>query len=113
MEEQIKIIKALSDPSRLRIFTLLYIKPLCVCEIESIIKINQSNASRHLQRLKDAGLVRYEKQGQFVIHTVDKETLQNHRFLEHLIAETKTIPQIKEDISLLEKIPDMKCNSDK
>lgn len=50
--------KALSDPSRLRILNLLLaLGELCVCDVESALGFTQSKASRHLNILKQAGLV--------------------------------------------------------
>ncbi|GBG55911.1 transcriptional regulator [Sporomusaceae bacterium FL31] len=46
--EIINVLKALSDETRIKILNLLRIMPLCVCEIEDILGISQSNASRHL-----------------------------------------------------------------
>ena len=52
------VIKALADETRLRIVGVLeQTDSLCACEIESLLGINQSNASRHLGRLRAAGVV--------------------------------------------------------
>ena len=36
MDQFVKIMKALADPSRLKIIKMLQHKPLCVCEIQNI-----------------------------------------------------------------------------
>ncbi len=57
MKEAIKIFKALSDPTRLRILLLLLKRNLCVCELMFILKMEQSRLSHQLKILKDADLV--------------------------------------------------------
>lgn len=60
------ILKALADETRLRILSLiLEAEDLCACEIEAILELSQSNASRHLSRLREAGLVADERRGQW------------------------------------------------
>ena len=62
-------LKALSDPNRLRILNLLEGKTLCVCDLEAILQLNQSNLSRHLAKLKQTGLVSSQKRGLFMHYT--------------------------------------------
>ena len=61
-----EVLKALADPNRLRILHLLGDRTLCVCDIELLLKINQSNLSRHLAKLKQTGLVHAQKKGLFM-----------------------------------------------
>ena len=51
------ILKALSDPTRMRILALLGSGQVCVCHIHTALDIPQPTASRHLAHLKKAGLV--------------------------------------------------------
>ena len=62
-------LKALADPNRLRILQLLGDHTLCVCDLEEILKLNQSNLSRHLSKLRQAGLVTSQKKGLFIYYT--------------------------------------------
>ena len=39
-------LKALADTNRLRILNLLHEETLCVCDLEAILELNQSNLSR-------------------------------------------------------------------
>lgn len=64
--ELAEIFKALADPNRLRILNLLGDQSLCVCDLEEILKLQQSNLSRHLAKLKQAGLVSGRKLGVFM-----------------------------------------------
>ncbi len=62
----VAIFKALSDPTRLRIASLLTQGDLCVGELEYLLGVSQTNVSRHLDRLRRAGLVTSRKQAQWV-----------------------------------------------
>jgi ArsR family transcriptional regulator, arsenate/arsenite/antimonite-responsive transcriptional repressor len=64
-----EILKALADPNRLRILNLLHEMTLCVCDLEAILGLNQSNLSRHLSRLRQAGIVRAEKKALFTYYS--------------------------------------------
>lgn len=62
----LKVMKALSDPSRVKIMKMLQRKVMCVCEIQAALGIAQSTASKHLKILEDAGLITYHKDGLWV-----------------------------------------------
>jgi len=61
-----KVMKALSEPNRVKILKVLQHRALCVCEIQSILGIAQPTVSCHLRVLEDAGLVAYRKDGLWV-----------------------------------------------
>ena len=64
-------LKALSDPTRLRIVYLLATHgELCVCDLHEALAIPQSKASRHLARLRHAGLVRDRRVGPWMHYWV-------------------------------------------
>ncbi len=66
MKEFIKVMKALSDPNRVKMIKLLQRRVLCVCEIQEALGLAQSTASKHLKILEDAGLITYFKDGLWV-----------------------------------------------
>ncbi len=66
MREFIKIMKALSDPNRVKMIKLLQRKQLCVCEIKEMLGLAQSTVSKHLKILEAAGLVNYTRDGLWV-----------------------------------------------
>ena len=61
-----KLFKALSDETRLRILKMLEARPLCVCEIQHVLKGSQPNVSHHLKTLSEAGLVESKKDGLWI-----------------------------------------------
>ena len=66
MKPFIKVMKALSDPNRVKIIKMLQQKNLCVCEMQNALGISQPNVSKHLKILEEAGLVDYQKDGLWV-----------------------------------------------
>lgn len=83
----VEVLKALADETRIRILNVLYKETLCVCELEEILKISQSNASRHITKLKNAKLITGEKQAQWVYYRVDKKILERYPFVHELLAQ--------------------------
>lgn len=100
----VEIFKALSDESRLRILSLLLQGELCVCEIEASLALTQSNASRHLTVLKNAGLVSSTKKAQWTYYKIDDGFKQNHQGLLTYIAEQlAALPRFEADLSQMQK----------
>lgn len=74
------VLKALGDPTRLRILDLLTQQsdPLCVCDITPLFAQNQPTISHHLRILREAGLIETEKRGIWAYYwatPAGKETL--------------------------------------
>jgi ArsR family transcriptional regulator len=66
MKDFIKVMKALSDPNRVKILKMLQQKVLCVCELQAALNLAQPTVSSHLRLLEEAGLVRSRKEGLWV-----------------------------------------------
>ncbi len=61
-----KVMKALSDPNRVKIIKLLQQKSMCVCELQAALQIAQPGVSKNLKILEEADLVDYQKDGLWV-----------------------------------------------
>ncbi len=70
MKKFTKVMKALSDPTRVKIVKMLQRRKMCVCEIQEALGIAQSTASKHLKILEEAGLATYKKDGLWVNYTL-------------------------------------------
>ena len=70
MDKYTKILKALSDVTRLKIVWLLtnINEKICVSEIVEVLEERQYNISRHLRILKDAKLIEEVKEGKWVFY---------------------------------------------
>ncbi len=97
--------KALSEEIRLEILTLLLRHgELCVCEIESLLEVSQSTASRHLRYLLNAGLVDDRRDGLWVFYQVadrdDRRHLELVRFLRSLL-EHAPLPDLSHELDAM------------
>ena len=70
MNELLKVMKAASDPTRIKILKMLQHRVMCVCEIYTALGTAQSTASKHLKILEDSGLVVSRKDGLWVNYTL-------------------------------------------
>ncbi|WP_424395929.1 ArsR/SmtB family transcription factor [Mycobacterium sp.] len=71
--------KALGDPVRLRLLSLIASHPggqACVCEISSSFDVSQPTISHHLKMLRSAGLLDCERRGTWVYYWVIPAVLQ-------------------------------------
>lgn len=73
MKPFIRVMKALSDPSRVKIIKMLEKKELCVCELTAALGLAQPTVSKHLRQLEDAELVEYSKDGLWVNYRLATE----------------------------------------
>ena len=62
-EKNAKIMKALSDPSRLKILNLLSYEEKCACKLLESFDFTQPTLSHHMKVLIDCGLVNVRKEG--------------------------------------------------
>ena len=69
-----EIFKVLSDPTRIRILSLLaHQEELCVSCIAEGLGMTHSAISHQLRMLRNAGLVKFTKEGKEVIYSLDDE----------------------------------------
>ena len=76
----------------------------CVCEIETILDLSQTNASRHLAKLKSAGVVDLKKEGQWVHYRIsEKFETEDRNLLESLFETFQADTQCTKDLLKLNK----------
>ena len=79
------LFKALSDETRLKIFSLLSNDERCACNILEEVNITQPTLSYHMKMLTDCGLVDGRKDGQWMRYTVNENRVkQLEQFLGEL-----------------------------
>jgi len=74
MKEAVKIFKALSEPTRLRILMLLLERKLCVCELVFILRMEQSRISHQLRVLRETGLVEDSRERKWINYQIPEKT---------------------------------------
>ncbi len=88
-----KKLKALQDPTRLKILSLLSKRPLCVCVITEALRLAQPTISRHLALLENAGFIQKERQGRMIIYAISPEDELAQRLLDVTLKETAKDPE--------------------
>jgi ArsR family transcriptional regulator len=77
-------LKALADPSRLRLLSLIQAQPgseACVCHLTDPLGLSQPTVSHHLKVLRQAGLVQREQRGSWAYYRVVPGALDDLREL--------------------------------
>lgn len=69
-------LKALADPIRREILNLLKKGKMSAGEITEHFEVTGASISRHLSVLKDAGLIRDEREGKFIIYELNASVLE-------------------------------------
>jgi len=68
VKKNVTLFKALSDPFRIKILSMLAIQPLCVCIIREMLQISDTRLSYHLRKLSSNGLIEGRSQGNWIIY---------------------------------------------
>jgi ArsR family transcriptional regulator, arsenate/arsenite/antimonite-responsive transcriptional repressor len=69
------IFKALADPSRVQIVNALANtdEPVCVCDLQPLLRLSQGTVSFHLKKLLDVGLLEREQRGTWAYYSLNRE----------------------------------------
>lgn len=72
-EQNAKILKALADPSRLKIIDILSCGEVCACHILEHFEFTQPTLSHHMKILMECGLVSGRKEGTWMRYSLNIE----------------------------------------
>ena len=112
MDKYIKVLKGLSDMTRLKIIWLLtnIDQKICVSEIVEVLQERQYNVSRHLRILKDAKLIEEVKEGKWVFYYL---TSVNNEFRHSIQNAICAIPEkeMKKELAKCKKLLNLRENS--
>jgi ArsR family transcriptional regulator len=104
MKSAIKTLKAMADPTRLRIVAVLLRSDVCVCELTAILGMEQSRISHQLRILRDADIVEDRRDGRWIVYAIPERSRRTldlliKNFLKKELAEsaeiTRDIARIK------------------
>lgn len=79
-EHLARIFKALGDPTRVRLLSLIAAQPdreACICDLTEPVGLSQPTVSHHMKQLVDAGLVVREQRGRWAFYRVVDDTLRS------------------------------------
>ncbi|MDO9633388.1 MAG: metalloregulator ArsR/SmtB family transcription factor [Humidesulfovibrio sp.] len=95
MRELVNVMKALSDPGRVKVLKMLEAREMCACEIIGLLGLAQPTVSRHLKVLVDAGLITGRKVGSWVHYRLAPASPYATAVLTALPAWLEDDPEIK------------------
>lgn len=73
-----RMFKALGDPTRVRLLSLIAAQPereACICDLIEPVGLSQPTVSHHMKQLVDAGLVIREQRGRWAFYRIVEDTL--------------------------------------
>jgi ArsR family transcriptional regulator, arsenate/arsenite/antimonite-responsive transcriptional repressor len=79
-ERLARLFKALGDPTRVRLLSLIAASEsgeACICNLTAPVGLSQPTVSHHMKLLVDAGLVRREQRGKWAYYAVLPEALES------------------------------------
>ena len=77
-EATARLFKALGDPARLRLLSLIQAQPgheACVCHLTEPLGLSQPTVSHHLKKLTGAGLLSRERRGVWAYYSLDRDAV--------------------------------------
>jgi len=77
LELRAKIFKALGHPGRLKMVESLFNGERCVCELQAIVGSDISTVSKHLNILKEAGILQDERRGTNIYYSLRMKCVSN------------------------------------
>ncbi len=103
MSATLKALRALADPTRLRLATLLSSEELSVNELQEITSLGQSRISTHLGQLQEAGLVQSRREGKRTFYKLSSAG-DEPEWVARAIAGGKELPEHTADTVNLRRI---------
>src|SRR5215472_5671636 len=105
MSSMLKSLRALSDPTRLRIVALLEKDELSVAELQEITRMGQSRISTHLGLLQDSGLVQSRREGKRTFYKLNSQANgATGEFIQLAIRGARELPEQSGDQINLKRI---------
>lgn len=104
MDTLVTFFKALADPNRVRIVALLLeAGELCVCDIERVLDIPQARVSRHLTFLRNAGVVKARRNGQWMHYALTPCCALEKGVYRELRMALGAVPELEADRDILKR----------
>lgn len=70
-------LKALAEPTRLKILKMLAMEEMCVCEIIAKLHLSQPAISHHLKILRHANIISDRKVGKWIFYSLNKRSCKD------------------------------------
>jgi ubiquinone/menaquinone biosynthesis C-methylase UbiE len=105
MANTLKFLRALSDPTRLRIVRLLERSELSVNELQEITRMGQSRISTHLGLLQESGLLESRREGKRAFYHINSQAGEAEReFIRLAVKGAQELPEQADDELNLKRV---------
>src|SRR5699024_12352828 len=74
MDKAAEILKLLGNETRLTMLKILDDHDCCVCEFVEIFQATQPSISQHIRKLRDIGIVKEERRGQWIVYSINNDS---------------------------------------
>jgi len=99
IEQAAGLLKLLGDRTRLTMLRILLEQDCCVCEFVEIFQASQPAISQHLRKLRDVGLVKETRRGQWMMYSLN----QQYKHISYVRMLLEGLPSQNEKLLELEK----------
>ncbi|MCX7823581.1 MAG: metalloregulator ArsR/SmtB family transcription factor [Syntrophobacterales bacterium] len=108
MKNFIRVMKALSEPNRVKILKALAKREMCVCELQALLGLAQPTVSKHLKALEDAELVESFKENLWVNYRLYRDTPNPYArtlipLLDEWLEDDPTIKNLTSRVNLIDR----------
>lgn len=98
IDQAAAVLKLLGDKTRLTMMRVLNDSDCCVCEFVAMFNTSQPAISQHIRKLKDAGLVKESRRGQWIFYSLNHQ-YEHFDFVQLLL---QALPSQNEKLTELE-----------
>jgi len=104
LKQLTSLFKALSEATRLRIVHLLHAQSLCVRDLQEVLGLSQPLVSHHIAILREANLVRTQRQGARVCYSLSRAPFLNYPLRKFLSEIVPFFPELQADVQKLAEL---------
>lgn len=113
MPDTLKALRALADPTRLRLLALLQSEELSVHELQEITRLGQSRISTHLGLLAEAGLVQARREGKRTFYRLHPTSGATGELLRLALRGAAELPEREADQINLRRVLDLRAHRER
>ncbi len=106
-------LKAISDPTRIKILLLLSCKECCVCELTGAIGLSQPTISRHLSLLEREGFISSTREKNWIIYRISPMETCCRQLLDVVLNRARKDPEAEKLLDKLSGLDRCSISQDK
>ncbi len=113
MKEKLEFLKLFSDKTRIRIMNLLNKRSVCVCHLKNILGLTQAAVSKHISKLKKAGIIKEEQKSFWTYYSLDISDRELNEIFNCIMSKLENDKTLLKDLKGINEVscygPKKKC----